>query len=300
MVHAKVTSWDLGLSPHLNNVYRLCVKSSQNSCVCGSAAFTSLLLCFGGVLLTSAQQKSCWGCYLPLEHFQQVPPSITKFSTRTGERLEHCFSSARHVCGITRTFLISPPGAPVSVWNLSSSLLCMSCWPPSPKAGSVVSLASVLGSGAPLPQLETLECPRQLTGVCRPMLMAELALMGWMEISVLREALGNGSDHSVSLVTCGCRQRWRAIRQDCHLRHGGFGAENQGSQCHLDQPVPGWSSQEAQVKGRIAMSLQLPDRSSGDFYCIGSYSSWGKWEFQFINFHHLRIQCVFSDLIVLL
>lgn len=113
------------------------VKSSQNSCVCGSAAFTSLSLCFGGVLLTSAQQKSCWGCYLPLKHFQQVPPSITKFSTRTGERLEHCFSSARHVCGTTRTFLISPPGAPVSVRNLSSSPLCMNCWPPSPKAGSV-------------------------------------------------------------------------------------------------------------------------------------------------------------------
>lgn len=87
----------------------------------------------------------------------------------------------------------------------------------------MVSLASVLGSGAPLPWLETLGCPGQLTGVCRPMLMAELALMGWLEISVLREALGNGSDHSVSLVTCGCRQRWRAVRQDCHCDMGVLG-----------------------------------------------------------------------------
>jgi len=32
------------------------------------------------------------------------------------------------------------------------------------------------------------------------------------------------------------------------------------------------SQAEHQVKGRIAMNLQLPDRSSGDFYCIGSDS----------------------------
>ena len=134
------------------------------------------------------------------------------------------------------------------MWNLSSSLLYMNCWPPSPSVVSIVPLSSpacctwlwcssalVWNPGAPWAPHRHLAshghgwaCHYGLTG------------------NLCFDSLGKGKHYTVSPDTCGHRQCSREVRLSFCLGHGWFGAANQGSPPCLDRPVPGWASGQRQ------------------------------------------------------
>lgn len=188
------------------------------------------------------------------------------------------------------------------MWNFSSLLLYTNCWPLSPRRCQY--RAPCLSRLLYLAQV--LLClglkPRGALGNSRYLAphghgwARHYGLAGNLHFDS-RETLGKGRNHPVSPDTCGCRQCWREVRLGCHLGHGWFGVANRGRPSCLDRPVPGWASGQGQDLCEPPAASQVIRRLLLHWFrfLMGSRES-----FKSTDFYHLRVQCMFSDLIVFL